>query len=61
MRLFYPGQIALPLILVLAGALFLMGRMDVIHLTGYWNLWPVALIAAGLEELYLWSASGEDR
>jgi hypothetical protein len=61
MRLFYPGQIALPLILVLAGALFLMGRMDVVHLTGYRNLWPVALIAAGLEELYLWSASGEDR
>ncbi|HWF08330.1 MAG TPA: DUF5668 domain-containing protein [Bryobacteraceae bacterium] len=58
MRLYYPGQIALPFILVLAGALFLMGRMDVIHLNGYWNLWPVTLIAAGLEELYLWSVSG---
>jgi hypothetical protein len=61
MRLSYPGQIALPLILILAGALFLMGRVDIVHVGAYWNLWPVALIAAGLEELYLWKSSGEDR
>lgn len=61
MRLFYPGQIALPLMLVLAGALFLMGRFDIIQIARYWDLWPVTLIAAGLEELYLWATSRDDR
>lgn len=58
MKISFPGQIALPLILILAGALFLMGRIDVVHVGGYWNLWPVTLIAVGLEELYLWSTAG---
>jgi hypothetical protein len=61
MRLFYPGQIALPLMLVLAGGLFLMGRFDIIQIARYWDLWPVTLIATGLEELYLWATSRDDR
>ena len=61
MRLFYPGQIAVPLILVLAGTLFIASRFDIIQIARYWNLWPVALIGAGLEELYLWATSREDR
>jgi hypothetical protein len=60
MRLFYPGQIALPLILILAGTLMVMGRFDIIQVDRYWDLWPVALIAAGLEELYLWATSRRD-
>ena len=62
MRLFYPGQIALPLMLILAGGLFLMSRFDIIQVARYWDLWPVALIAAGLEQLYLWATSrGDDQ
>jgi hypothetical protein len=58
MRFFYPGQMALPLMLLLAGIALMMDRLDVIHVAGIWNLWPIALIAAGLEELYLWAKSG---
>ncbi len=61
MRLSYSGQVALPLILILAGALFLIGHFGIVHIARYWDLWPVALIALGLEELYFWATSGEDR
>jgi hypothetical protein len=61
MRLFYPGQMAVPLMLILAGAPLVMSRFDIIHVARYWDLWPVALIAAGLEELYLWATNGDDR
>jgi cell wall-active antibiotic response 4TMS protein YvqF len=61
MRLFYPGQIAIPLMLILAAGLFLMGRFDMIQIARYQELWPVTLIAAGLEELYLWATSGDDQ
>jgi hypothetical protein len=61
MRLFYPGQMALPLMLVLAGAVLMMDKLDIIQIAGLWNLWPVALIAAGLEELYLWARTGQDK
>ena len=47
----------LPLLLVLAGALLLMDRMDMIHIDHLAQLWPVTLIAAGLEELYKWSGN----
>jgi len=57
MRLFYPGQMVLPLILVLAGIALTMDRLDIIQVSSIWNLWPVALIAAGLEELWLWKGS----
>lgn len=61
MRLFYPGQLAVPLMLILVGALLLMSRFDIIQVARYQDLWPVSLIAAGLEELYLWATSGDDR
>jgi hypothetical protein len=47
--------------LILAGALLVMGRFDIIQIAQYRDMWPVALIAAGLEELYLWAISGDDR
>jgi hypothetical protein len=56
MRFFYPGQVALPLMFLLAEALFLMSRFDIIRVG-----WPVAFIAAGLEELYLWASSGDGK
>jgi hypothetical protein len=55
MRVFYPGQLVLPLLFILGEALFLMSRFDIIRAG-----WPVALIAAGLEELYLWTTRGDD-
>jgi hypothetical protein len=66
MRLFYStsqrtGHMILPLILILSGTVLAMSRFDIIHVARYWNLWPVLLIAAGLEELYLWATSGDDR
>ena len=56
MRVVYPGQVVLPLLFILGEALFLMSRFDIIRAG-----WPVALIAAGLEELYRWAYSGDDK
>jgi hypothetical protein len=56
MRVFYPGQVVLPLLFIMGEALFLMSRFDIIRAG-----WPVALIAAGLEELYLWAYKGDDK
>jgi hypothetical protein len=53
MRLFYPGQAVLPPFLILF--------LSVLPVAGYWNLWPIGLIATGLEELYLWATSGDDQ
>ena len=61
MRLFYPRQLILPMMLVLAGSLLMMDSLDIIQVSGLWNLWPVTLIAAGLEELYLWAFPGKTR
>ena len=56
MRVLYPGQVVLPLVFILGEALFLMSRFDIIRAG-----WPVALIAAGLEELYLWAHKRDDK
>jgi hypothetical protein len=56
MRVFYPGQVVLPLLFIMGEALFLMSRFDIIRAG-----WPVALIAAVLEELYLWAYKGDDK
>jgi hypothetical protein len=61
MRLFHPGQIAVPLILIFGGALLAMNRFDIVQIARYQDLWPVALIAAGIEEIYVWAKSGDDR
>ena len=55
MRVFYPGQIVVPLMFILVGSLLVMSRFDIIQVAWYQNLWPVTLIAAGLEQLYLWA------
>lgn len=61
MRLFHPGQLVLPLMLILTGALLVMSQFDIISITRYQQLWPVTLIAAGLEQLYRWAFTGDDR
>ena len=60
MRSYYPGQIAISLVLLLAGVLLVMDRFDIIQVTQLWNLWPVMLIAVGLEQIFLWATSRDD-
>lgn len=55
MRLVHPGQLVLPFMLILTGALLVMGQLDIIQIARYQQLWPVTIIAAGLEELYRWA------
>jgi hypothetical protein len=40
--------------------LLVMDRLDIIQVTQLWNLWPVMLIAAGLEQIFLWATSRDD-
>lgn len=51
----YSGAVAVPLCLILAGMLLAMDRFGIIQVNHLWNLWPVMLIASGLEKLYLWT------
>lgn len=54
--MFYPGQLALPLMCILAEALFLMSRFDIIRIG-----WPVVLIAAGIDQLHRWATTKEGK
>ena len=45
------GQIALPLMAILAGTLLAMARFGVIHIAHLRDLWPIGFIAFGLEDL----------
>lgn len=54
LRFGYPS-IAVPLCLILAGILLALDRFGIIQVNNFWNLWPVILIAAGMEKLYLWT------
>lgn len=56
LRLFYPGQLVLPLMFILGEGLFLMSRLDIIRVA-----WPLILIGVGLEELYLWAHAKEGK
>ena len=51
-------HIALPLFLILAGTLFLLGQAHVIPVVHFRNVWPLILIAIGLDQLYAWASSG---
>lgn len=55
------GSVALPLCLILAGVLLAMDRFGIIQVSHLWNLWPVTLIAAGMEKLYLWTITQDRR
>jgi len=58
MRLTQPRQLVLPLLLVLTGTLLLMDRFDMIRIAHLAQLWPVVLIAVGVQELYNWTLTG---
>jgi hypothetical protein len=61
MRTVHPGHLLLPLMFILTGALLVMGQFNIIHISGYQQLWPVTIIAAGIEELYRWATSGNNQ
>jgi hypothetical protein len=51
-------EITLPLLMVLTGTLLMMDRFDMIRISHLAQLWPIGLIALGLQELYVWTVSG---
>ena len=51
-------HIAFPLFLILAGTLFLLGQAGVVPVVHIYNVWPLILIAIGLDQLYGWASSG---
>jgi hypothetical protein len=57
LKIYYPGVLMIPVLLLFLGALSLMDLVGIIQVARPWSLWPVTLIATGLEELYLWSTS----
>ena len=60
MRVIQNLEISLPLLLVLTGTLLLMDRFDMIRISHLAQLWPVGLIALGVQELYVWTVSGRN-
>ncbi|MDP9171709.1 MAG: hypothetical protein M3N54_13920 [Acidobacteriota bacterium] len=49
MRIYYPGLVMIPLLMLLLAAASLISGARI------WNFWPITLIATGLEEIYLWT------
>jgi hypothetical protein len=60
MRL-YTDSVAVPLCLILGGILLALDRFGIIQVNHIWSLWPVTLIAAGMEKLYLWTINQDRR
>ena len=50
-------RIAFPLFLIFAGTLFLLGHADIIPTVHLRNVWPLILIAIGLDQIYGWANS----
>jgi surface polysaccharide O-acyltransferase-like enzyme len=46
-----PGEIAVPLFLMASGVVLLMNNFDMVRLRQVWDLWPLLLAAAGVENL----------
>ena len=49
-------HIAIPLFLILTGTLFLLGQAGVVHTVHFGSVWPLMLIALGLDQLYGWTS-----
>ena len=59
MKIYYPGVLMIPLVLLLLAATALLTGSGMIQGIRVWSYWPVTLIATGLEELYLWATAGK--
>ena len=60
MKIYYPGVLMIPILLLFLGGLSVLERFGIIQFARLWSLWPVTLIATGLEELYLWATSNNE-
>jgi surface polysaccharide O-acyltransferase-like enzyme len=45
------GEIAVPLFMMASGVILLMNNFDVVTLPTIWDLWPLLLIAAAVENM----------
>jgi hypothetical protein len=61
MRIYQPGLVMIPLLLLLIAAVGILDNFGIIQFARVWNFWPVTLIATGLEELYLWATTKDVR
>ncbi len=59
MKIYYPGFLMIPLVLLLLAVAAAMTSTGMIQGIRVWSYWPVTLIATGLEELYLWATAGK--
>ena len=57
MRVYYPGLLMIPILLLMLSMLSVMSTFGIIQFARVWTFWPVTLIATGLEELYLWATA----
>lgn len=57
----FAGSAAIPLCLILAGGLMALDQLGLVHIPHIWKLWPVTLIAAGMEQLYIWTITENRR
>jgi len=47
----------IPLLLLAMVAIGILDRFGIIQFARVWSLWPVTLIATGVEEVYLWATT----
>jgi hypothetical protein len=53
------GATAVAFTAILAGVLLLLRNFGIVWIEHVWDLWPLALIAAGMAELLHWSRQRE--
>ncbi len=53
-----PASVFGPIIMIMVGAALLLSNLHVVQFTSVWKLWPVVLIAAGLNSIFGRSKSG---
>jgi hypothetical protein len=46
-----PGSVAVPLFLMTSGVVLLMSNLGLVWLSRVWDLWPLLLISAAVEEI----------
>jgi hypothetical protein len=61
MRIYQPGLLIIPVLLLLMTAVGILNNFGIIQFARVWNFWPVTLIATGLEEIYLWATTKDVR
>jgi hypothetical protein len=61
MRIYYPGVLMIPVLLLILSTLSVMSSFGIIQIARVWSLWPVTLIATGLEELFIWATTKTHR